>query len=623
MLYDRLAAYYGRLEATTKRLEMTDILVELLKEAEVEEMGPIVYLTQGKLYPDFVGTELGLADKLVLRALESTTGIDATQLVDLHRQTGDLGDAAEAALQARFDGTGKKKQPKKAPRQMTLFGMGDDEAGEPMAAEPLSVLEVYRTFEEIAKTTGSGSQERKLLLLEKLLLRAGPASARYIVRTVTGKLRLGVADMTILDALAVAFAEKANRPDLERAYNVSSDLGRVAEAMKKKGLTGLKGIHLTVGVPLRAMLAERLPEADQILDKLGGRVAVELKYDGLRVQAHIKGDGSDSVHFYSRRLEDLTGQFPDVARALRKAFKGTEGVVEGEVVAVDPDTGEMRPFQEVSVRRGRKHDIEETAAEVPVTIYLFDCLYLDGKDLTGAALPERRAALESAFKVNDGVQFSRYKVVDTPQALMGFFDEAVAENAEGIMCKALGPDSVYRAGARGYQWIKYKRDYSSELTDSLDLVVVGALAGRGRRKGWYGALLMAAYNKQDDVFETVCKLGTGFDDAMLAQMPEMFRRAQLDHVHPRVRSKMEADYWFEPVHVAEVLGAELTLSPVHTAAWGKVREGAGLAVRFPRFLGRWRTDKKPEDATSTKELLDMYRMQAEKGNKGGGDGDDA
>ncbi len=609
MEYERLCEFYDRLAATSSRLALTDILVELVRETSPEEIARVVYLTQGKLYPDFVGVELGVADKLVLRALAFATGLPDEKVTATYRESGDAGDAAEALMARARDGQGRKRGPKAA-RQVTLFATPGAESEAPVTAGPLTVAGVYAAFEDVARASGAGSQDAKLAKVETLLVTASPRAAKYVARTVTGKLRLGIADMTILEALAVAFAAKADRPRVERAYNVSSDLGLVAAALARGGLAALDDVRLRVGVPVRPMLAERLTTPAAILEKLGGDCLVENKYDGLRLQAHLPRGGD--VRFFSRRLEDVTSQFPDVARALRDAFHGSTAIVEGECVPVDVESGEIRPFQDIAKRRGRKHGLEDAIREVPVTIFLFDCLLADDEDVTARPLPERRAILERLFPEADRVRHSHAARVHTVEELSQFFDEAVGEFGEGIMCKSVAADSGYRAGSRGWQWIKFKRDYRSELADTLDLVVVGALAGRGRRAGWYGALLMAAYNPTEDVFETACKLGTGFDDETLAAMPQKFRNLLREAPHPRVRSKLGADYWFEPRLVAEVLGAELTLSPIHTAAAGEVKEGAGIAVRFPRFTGKWREDKAAEDATTTLELAEMYRSQRRK-----------
>ena len=591
--YERLCDFYDRLEATTKRLEMTDILVELLKES-ASDIRAVVYLTRGQLAADFVGLELGVADKLVIRALVQITGLPDEEVTKCYHKTGDLGDAAQELLATK----GKRR------KQATLFEEPSEKAAQ-------SVSEVFARLHAIANASGSGSQAEKMAILTKLLQEASPRAARYLVRTVTGKLRLGIADMTLLDALAAAFATKEYKPDLERAYNVSSDLGLVAETLLREGLDGVERLHLQVGVPVRAMLAERLPTPEEILAKLGGEALVELKYDGLRLQAHIPRSGP--VRFYSRRLEDLTPQFPDVAEALRASFLGREAIIEGEVVAVDPDSGEMRPFQDTALRRGRKKDLDKLIADMPVTLFLFDMLLLDGEDISRRPLGERRAALERSFGVSDTIQFTRAERVTEPERLMAFFERSVAEGAEGIMAKSLGPDSAYRAGARGWQWIKFKRDYQSELQDTLDLVVVGALQGRGRRAGWYGALLMGAYNKEEDVFESVCKLGTGFNDEMLQQLTDELKQTLHEGgPHPRVRPGLEMDVWFVPTKVLEVVGAELTLSPHHRAAWGALKPESGLAVRFPRFTGRFRDDKKPEQATGLDELIAMFKAQGRK-----------
>ncbi len=389
---------------------------------------------------------------------------------------------------------------------------------------------------------------------------------------------------------------------MERAYNVSSDLGRVAEVLARDGIDALADIHLEVGVPLRAMLSERLPSAEEVFEKLG-RCAFEYKYDGLRVQAHL----SDDIRLFSRRLEDITGQFPDLVEGLRGAFTGTEAVIEGEAVPVDPNTGEFLPFQVVSRRRGRIYDLDAAQEEYPVRLYLFDCLFLDGADMTQEPWETRRVALESCVEPQDVVDLGKFIVTEDLEETEAFFNESIAAGCEGLMAKAL--DSPYQAGSRGWNWIKYKREYKAELTDTLDLVVVGAFAGRGRRAGFYGTLLLAAYREEDDTFPTLCKLGSGLTDEDLAGLEALLAEWKRDQKHPRVVSELEADFWFAPGKIMEIRGAEVTLSPVHQCGWGAVREGAGLAIRFPRFTGRWREDKAAEDATTEKEVVDMYREQ--------------
>ena len=446
-------------------------------------------------------------------------------------------------------------------------------------------------------------------LLAEILHDAKPNEAKYIARIVTGRMRLGVASQTVIDSLAVAFASKNDKSAVERAFNITSDLGLVAEVLSTEGLPAINSMHVIVGNPIRAMLAERLPSPEEILERMGGKAMFEYKYDGLRVQAHIS---PNEVKLYSRRLEDLTDQFPDVARTIRKAFKGSSAIVEGECVPIDINTGELLPFQEVSHRRGRKEGLEAAIEDYPVKLHLFDCLFLNGEDMTMRPLPDRRTALTRMFEVVDGVRFSEARVMDDPVKVQEFFIEALQAGCEGLMAKSLADDSVYRAGSRGYIWIKYKKEYRSDMNDTVDLVIVGAFHGRGKRGGVYGALLMATYNPDDDRFETVTKLGSGFDDATLNALPDKLGKFRFASKHPLVESKMEADVWFEPAVVLEVLGAEISISPTHMCAHDKIREGSGLAIRFPRFTGTFRDDKEPRDATTSQELLEMYRRQLKK-----------
>jgi len=575
--FSRVVESYERIEKTTKRLEMTDLLVDLFRATPKEEIDRVVYLTQGRVFPEYLGIELGLAEKLAIRAIALATGASDAAITQAWKTSGDLGTVAEDFLIRRSQAA--------------------------LTTETLTVGKVYDNLKGIATTTGTGSQDRKLRLLAELLTDARPNEAKYIARIVVGKMRLGVADMTIVDALAATFTTKDQRDRVERAYNVSSDLGDVARVLANERLEGLDGIHLKLFRPIRAMLAERLETLEEIFERLG-ECALEYKYDGLRVQAHVS---KDRIELFSRRLEHITGQFPEIVEGLRRALQAKEAIVEGEAVPVDPNTGEFLPFQEVSRRRGRKTDVDRMAKDFPVTLFVFDCLLKDGQDLTTRGYRDRRAMLDTVVKPTETVRMATIKITADVKVAERFFDEALQIGCEGLMAKAL--DSTYDAGARGFQWIKFKKEYSAELSDTIDLVIVGAFAGRGRRAGTYGALLMAAYDAEADVFRTTCKLGTGFDDETLFALPDRMKSIRRERKPARVDSKLQPDVWFDPRLVLEVRGAELTVSPVHTAAQDSVRPGAGLAIRFPRFTGRWRDDKAPEDATTVKELLEMYRLQ--------------
>ena len=578
-----IADAYEKIEATSKRLEMTDLLVDLLRNTPKELIGKVAYLTQGRIHPDFVDIEIGVAEKSAIKALARASGRKETDIEDDIKRTGDIGETAQKFLGSK--------------RQVTFF------------QEPLTVQKVYETLDKMAGTSGSGAVDLKLSMLAGLLAAATPKEAKYIMRTVTGNLRLGIADMTVLDALAIAYGGgKDTRELVERAYNICSDLGRVAETIARQGIEGIKGFRVSIDEPIRPMLAERLSSPEEILEKLGGKCIAEYKYDGERLQAHKKGE---KVRLYSRRLENISSQYPDAIELFKKHVKAREAILECECVAVDPDTGEMRPFQELMHRR-RKYGIEKAIEDYPVSLFFFELLYVDGKDLTFEAYPARRKVLEKVIEKSDRTRIANCIIAKDAGELEKFFQEAIENGCEGLVCKSVGKDSVYQAGARGWLWIKYKRDYKSEMTDTVDLVVVGAFHGRGKRAGAYGALLLAAYNPENDTFETVTKCGTGFTDEDLAKLPKMLQKHIVQHKHPRVNSTLEADVWFEPNVTIEILGAEITLSPIHTCAIDSVRKGSGLAIRFPRFTGNYRPDKAPEDATTSGEILEMYRNQLKK-----------
>ncbi|MDH5483364.1 MAG: ATP-dependent DNA ligase [Candidatus Bathyarchaeota archaeon] len=583
MKYSLIADAYEKIEATTKRLEMTDLLVDILKKTPKDIIDKVAYLTQGRIYPEFVALEIGVAEKLAVKALARASGKRESEIEEDLKTIGDLGETVQ------------KFMAKKG--QVTFF------------QQPLTVQRVYEILDKMAKTSGSGAVDLKMALLAGLLADATPKEAKYIVRSVTGNLRLGIADMTVLDALAIAYGGgKETREHIERAYNISSDLGRVAKTVAEKGLEGIKKFEVSIDEPIRPMLAERLSSPEEILEKLGGKCMAEYKYDGERIQAHKKGSG---VVLFSRRLENISSQYPDAVELVKEYVKAETAILEAECVAIDSDTGEMRPFQELMHRR-RKYGIREAMEEYPVSLYIFDALYVDGKDLTLKTYPIRRRALETTVKESNSVKVAKHIIADNVEELEKFFLEAIGEGCEGLVCKSIAKDSIYQAGARGWLWIKYKRDYKSEMTDTVDLVVVGAFHGRGKRAGTYGALLLAAYNPENDTFETVTKCGTGFTDEDLSRLPKMMHKHIITRKHPRINSTIEADVWFEPAAVIEILGAEITLSPIHTCAIDSIRKGSGLAIRFPRFTGNYRLDKAAEDATTASEIVEIYQKQLKK-----------
>ncbi len=574
--YEIVAEAYRDMEEVSGRLALIDRLAALVTQTPAELLPVVCYLCQGLIAPEFAGVDLGLAEKMAIRAVAAATGVDADQVAAQVRESGDLGHTTEQLLAA------------------TAADRPAD----------LTVVTVVNTLRQIANAEGTGSQGLKLDLLAGLLTRATPMEARYLVRQVTGNLRLGIGTPTVLDALAEVYAGgRKARPVLERAYNICCDLGLVASALTSGGLAAVERIRVHPGNPVRVMLAQRLADATEILAKLGGECAAEYKYDGMRIQAHKTADGR--IELWTRRLEEVSSQFPDVVDVLAASLLPAEAIIEGEVVAFDAATDELHPFAEVMFRR-RKYGIAEAVRDVPVALFCFELLYADGQDLTRRPYPERRAALAGAITTGPRLRLTTATEVKDPAALDAAFEQAITDGCEGLMCKSVGAASVYQAGSRGWLWIKLKRDYRTELSDTIDLAVVGAYAGRGRRAGLYGAVLLAAYDPDADVFRTVSKCGAGFSDADLAALPG--RLAPFAHPErpARVDARQDPDFWFEPGVVLEILSAELTLSPHYSAAWGLIKEDAGLAMRFPRFTGRWRDDKSAEDATTTQELVDLY-----------------
>lgn len=578
MRFSEIADTFEKMSATTKRLELTQYLVELFQKTPPEIISKIVYLIQGKLRPDFEGIELGLAEKLAIHALSKSSGIPIKKINSVYAEDGDLGSAAAKILEQKTQTT--------------------------FLAQDITAERVYETLYKIAKLEGQRSQDMKMKYVSSLLNDATPQEAKFILKIAMGTLRLGIADNTVMDALAISFTgSKENRQKLEAAYNVTSDLGSVAEAISQKGLNGLKDFHVKVFSPIRPMLAERVKSEAEAIEKLGIGFAAEYKLDGERVQIHYK-DGK--IVLYSRRLENITSYYPDILEKIPKSLKTTDVILEAEAVAMNQDTGEFLPFQELMHRR-RKYDIDRIVERYPITVNLFDVLYLNGKDLLDESYKTRRKKLEEITNEDDYTKIVTQTIVHNENEIEDFLENGINAGCEGLMLKVL--DAPYRAGARGSNWLKLKREYRNELGDSLDLVVIGAFFGKGRRTGKYGTLLLASYNQDRDMFESICKVGTGFTDENLDQFYQILQDKVTLRKNPRIESGMEPDVWFEPELVIEIVASEITLSPVHIAAKDSIRQGSGLALRFPKFTGKIRMEKAAEDASTDQEVIALYKNQ--------------
>ncbi len=582
MNYSEVAESYAHLEAISGRNEMTQVLASLLERTPKGELRMLVYLTQGKLRPDYEGVELGLAEKMALKAVSTAAGLSVDSVYKVYVKYGDIGTAAEGLLRKKL--------------QYTLY------------SERLTLKRVYDTLLRIAGQSGTGSVEVKQKELVSLLNDATPREARFIMRTVTGELRLGVADYTMLDAAALAFlGGKQGRTKAERAYNVHPDLGSIVESAATKGLKGVDSVKVEVGVPIRPMLAERLDSAKAIVRKMGDKeVVAEFKLDGERLQIHKSGT---TVSLFSRRLEVITGHYPDAVELVKAQVAASNAILEAEVVAINEDTGEYLPFQELMHRR-RKHGVEQAVEHYPVALNFFDLLLAGAADFTNKPYSLRRKKMEAVVRETERTRLVPALSSSDPAEIEKFMEEAIENGCEGLVIK--DPISTYRAGAREFAWIKLKREYRSELTDTIDLPIIGAFHGRGRRGGTYGTYLLGAYDDKRGLFTSVAKVGTGFSDEDLEKIPRLLKPF-LSHVRPpNVESKMIPEIWFRPQLVIETIASELTLSPIHTAAMGRIRPGAGISLRFPKFTGKVRNDKSPEDATTVEEIVGMYNSQLKK-----------
>lgn len=572
MDFQKLVEVFEELEKTTSGNAMREILAEFIKKVPAEDLPVVCYLCLGSIASEYESVVLGMADKSVLKAIAAAAGTDLSKVQTLMKETGDAGLTAEKAL-------------KHKPRTLVPLGK-------------LTIHELLEKLHKIAQTSGAGSQEQKSSILVSLLQKTSPTGAKYVARIALGTLRLGAGDMTLLDALAIAYTgDKKNKEILEKAYNICPDVGLIAETLAKKGLKGIEKIGIHVGRPIKMMLCQRVDEIGEITEKIPGEFAVEAKYDGERVQAHK--DKKGKITLFSRRLEDITAQFPDLVKELEKHVEGKEYVIEGEIIAVD-EKGHHLPFQTLMQRR-RKYDVEKYMKDIPVIVKLFDILYWNGKSFLYEPYKTRSQQLANVVHKSKHLMLADKIITDDLTEMDKFFREMLKEKYEGVIVKSLSGE--YQAGTRGWNWIKWKKEYVKEMSDTLDLVVVGAFHGKGKRSGTYGALLCAAYNEKEDMFETVCKLGTGLTDEVLAELPTKLAKYKVDHKPARLKIKkeMEPEVWFEPKIVVEVRGAELTKSPFHTC-------GSGLALRFPRFI-RFREDKKAEQATSSKEVEGMAKKK--------------
>jgi DNA ligase-1 len=578
MEYSILAESFEKMESTRKRLELTQFLVELFEKTPHEVISKIVYLIQGKIRPDFEGIELGVAEKLAIRAISKSSGITIKKIEEEYNKGGDLGHAAEIILEQKTQTT--------------------------FLVENITVERVYETLFKIAKLGGSKSQDMKIKYISSLLNDANPLEASFILKILLGTLRLGIAENTVMDALAIAYSgDKENRKLLQHAYNVSSDLGKVAEIIAIEGIQGIEKFKINLFNPIRPMLADRVKSEKEVIEKIGNEFAIEYKLDGERVQIHVEGE---KIELFSRSLEKISNYYPDIIEKIPKIIQAENAILEAEIVAINENTGDFLPFQELMHRR-RKYKIEKAVIEYPITVNFFDVLYCNGKNCTELNYSERRKKLENIVKENEFAKYIPMTIAKNENEIQEFFENSINAGSEGLMLKML--DKPYQAGSRGSHWLKLKREYRNELGDSLDLVVIGGFFGKGRRTGSYGTLLLSTYDENTDTFPSICKVGTGFTDESLDQLYQILNPKTTIKKNPRIISEMEADVWFEPELVIEIVASEITLSPIHKVARDEIRKNTGLALRFPKFTGKIRMEKTAEDASTDEEVISLYKAQ--------------
>ena len=579
MEFSIIAEIFERMESTPKRIELTNLLVELLKKTPKKIIPNAVYLLQGIIRPNFEGVELGVAEKLAIRAISKSSGLSIKKIEDDYKKCGDLGITASNILKLKTQTT--------------------------FTAEKITLERVYETLFRIAKLVGKGSQDLKMKYISSLLNDATPLEAKFVLKILLGTLRLGIAENTIMDALAIAFTgKKENKEQIENAYNVSSDLGKVSLLIATDGIDEIKKFKISLFSPIRPMLADRVKSEKEAIKKMSEVFAAEYKLDGERVQIHKQ---ANEVVLFSRRLENITQYYPDIVENVKKSLSVNEGVFEAEIVPVNENTGEFLPFQELMHRR-RKYKLEKAISQYPITVNFFDVLYFDKKDCLNLEYSERRKILEKLVNEDNFSKLVPMLLVKNENEIEDFLENSINSGCEGLMLKTL--DAPYRAGARGSNWLKLKREYRNELGDSLDLIVIGAYFGRGRRTGLYGTLLLGTYNPDKDNFPSVCKVGTGFTDESLDQLYQILSNKITLKKNSRVVSEMEADVWFEPDLVLEIVASEITLSPIHKTGLNLIRKGSGFALRFPKFTGKIRYEKAVEDASTDEEVLTLYKGQS-------------
>jgi len=586
MKFRDLALVFDAIEKESSRTKITVMLADLLRKANASEASIIAYLSLGSLQPPYLGTQFNFAEKSMLKVVANLLDKSVAAVKSEAHKYADLGSVVELG---------------------TWRG----------SSEILSVHDVYKTLHQFLVITGTGSQDIKEEKFIKFLKVLDPLSAKYVVRVVLGQLRLGFSDMTLLDSFSwMETGDKSIRSDLEDAYNVCADIGLIIKTLKEDGRAGIKKMGIQPGIPIRPAAAERMQDAKAIYTKLGPCVA-QPKLDGFRLQVHVdKRHEKPKIHFFSRNLLDMSEMFPDLRKAVLD-FDVQDIVLEGEAIAYEVETGIFLPFQE-TVKRKRKHNVEQVAQEFPLKLYFFDILYLNGKSMLDKSHHDRRTIMVDILDTKKIKEHETIYPIDevklhSAKELEDYFELNVSVGLEGIIVKR--PDALYQPGKRNFNWIKLKRQESGSLDDTIDCVILGYYRGHGKRASFgIGALLVGVFNPKLDRFETVAKIGTGLTDQEWKDQKAACDKLKIpDCPHNVVCAKgLYPDVWVSPEIVCMIRADEITRSPMHTA--GATDDKLGLALRFPRLMG-YRPDKAARDATTIKELARLFELQFKKKEK--------
>ena len=587
MRYQLFCDYLERLEGTSKRLEITKILVELITRLDEREVAAGVYLSLGYLNPPYNQLKFNMADKMVVRALAQAFGLTQSFVEASYGTSGDLGSVAKTLAE-------KAKKTK-----------------------PVSIAEMHRDLVKLAKDVGTGSQGRKVKLLADTLSNLDPLSAKYTVRIVLGTTRLGFTEQTFIDALSnIVAGDKSASLKIEEKYNIHPDIGMITRCVKKGGLKGLDEVQIETGIPVLSQKAQRLSEPAEIVGKVGGIAWVEYKLDGTRVQLHIDRNKPNMDTFiaqnelfdfnkdkilaktFTRTLEENTHQFPDIIESALRQIKAQSIILDGEAIGYDPKTGKYIPFQD-TIQRKRKHDVGEYAKQIPMKYIVFDILFLNGKALTGMPLTKRHALLEQSLIEGGEIEIAQHIATSNPTKLWQHFELAKAKNLEGVIIK--NPDAGYRAGAREFNWIKLKKSNTDLLEDTIDCVVLGYYLGRGSRVNFgIGGFLCGIWDPDKQRYVTLTKVGTGLRDEEWIELKQRCDKIKLNKpaTNIEVAKALIPDVVTKPKIVVELGGDEITISKTHTS---------GFALRFPRLI-TFRSDKPPTETTSPKEILTLHKL---------------